>query len=248
MGAASEAQKMKQRADKMNKNVKENHQRAKDRGSVLVREKSPEKSGRGGKAPEKGKAKGQAKNQAKAPPKETPYEKETRIAVEKLQVRYRRSIVVRNLQEAPTDGAWALCKALRNEQAVRDYKVNKERQEMQRAIQLQEAYRGCIADKILEMEDKSFAMQQQAKCLERVFMWESLVGNLLADVESSRIGLMKGLVIDVEVEEKRKEEEKKKAEEDRVREIAAKAKAKSKSDLDRKRRKKKKEKKEQAVD
>jgi len=129
------------------------------------------------------------------------------LAAEKIQQTYRRSVCMRQLQEAPTEGAWALCKALRNQQGVRDFRAQEERKVVKEQVRRKDAYRGSIADKILEFEDKSYAMKKQSEQLERVLGWECLVGRLLANLSSSRFGLTRSWMIDFTQDEKDKEEQ-----------------------------------------
>merc|ERR1711988_697118 len=96
----------------------------------------------------------------------------------------------KSIQEAPVEGAWGLCKMIRNQQAVREFKEKKKHKAELETERLQQAYRSGIADKILEMEDKSYAMKLQAKRLEQVFRWEALVGRVLTVKASCRVGLM----------------------------------------------------------
>jgi len=82
------------------------------------------------------------------------FDGQQRAAAEIIQQKYRRSVVIRNLQAAPTDGTWALCKALRNQQAVRDYKEMKVAKEKAKEDNIKDTYHGDIALKILKLEDK----------------------------------------------------------------------------------------------
>jgi len=95
-----------------------------------------------------------------------------------IQRRYRHTIVKQKLKAAPTEGTWALTKALRNQLAVRDYKSLQEKRRAADAEQLHRTYRSSIAEKILQLEDKSYAMKKQAEAYECVFRWEILVRGL----------------------------------------------------------------------
>lgn len=118
-------------------------------------------------------------------------DKEARIAAAKIQHRYRKSVVERKLSECPTEGAESFSKAMRTEQAVREFKKQQREKELRHRKRLQGTYRGSVAEKILFVEDTSFALNKLTRHYECVFMWESIVTRLFDCADCNRIGMMR---------------------------------------------------------
>merc|ERR1712216_92465 len=121
---------------------------------------------------------------------EDPKDVAAKLAAQKIQERYRRSVVLRKLRECPVEGVRNLSKEMRTAQACRDFREQQREKEARHRAALQGTYTSPIAMKILYQEDEEFAIRGLTKHYESVCMWETLTLRLLDDALCGRVGIM----------------------------------------------------------